>query len=213
MDGEGVELTPAAAKVLDYYRAHRKRHGRWPTLQEATAGLGFASDQAISYHLNKLADLGVVRKLRGARGIEIVGEDPDGFALPLVGKVAAGTPIACEEATDRRFDFRAKYDADGNFALTVAGDSLSGRGIFEGDTLIVAPRELVHHGELSVWRLAGPVYAVKEYDEVNQLLRPRNAAHKPIPLTARAEAEPVGVVIAVVRDLAGPPPRRGRGRA
>lgn len=189
-------LTDKQARVLALIRRRIGRAGRPPTLREIMDAFGFRSTNAARRHLAALERKGYVRLVSGvARGIELVDEpagdesgrpiDADTGGVPVVGRVAAGSPILAEENLEGVVA-ASEYFPQGRgwFALRVRGDSMTGDGILDGDLVVVRPREdfadnelgvIVVDGEATVKRLrrraghielipSNPDYAIRHVD-------------------------------------------------
>ena len=158
-------LTPRQREILDLIQRHIQETGVPPTRAEIARALGFRSANAAEEHLRALARRGAIELTRGrSRGIRLIGvggSDEDG--LPVIGRVAAGSPIlAAEHVEDHhRLDpglFRPRAD----YLLRVRGASMRDAGILDGDLLAVhATREAVN-GQIVVARL-GEEVTVKRF--------------------------------------------------
>ena len=121
--------------------------------------------------------------------------------LPLVGHVAAGSPILAEENIEDYVDVPELAGGDeGEFVLTVRGDSMKNVGIMEGDDVVVRPQEIADDGEIVV-ALVGEEATVKRFfreaDHVR--LQPENETMEPI---RTREARVIGRVVGVLRKVA-----------
>jgi repressor LexA len=150
-------LTPRQEEILLWIREFLERAGYPPTRAEIARGLGFRSANAAEEHLRALARKGAVALSPGAsRGIRLEGREagPREGILPVVGRVAAGTPILAEEniedtcpADPRLFQPRAHY------LLRVVGESMRDAGILDGDLLAVHRTPEARDGQVVVVRL------------------------------------------------------------
>ena len=139
-------LTDKQKNVLKLIADKLKEAGYPPTLQELADELGFSSKNAVLKHLTALEKKGYIGKRQGgaARGIRILEslgflDGPDENSVPLVGTVAAGSPLLAEQNVERYLTI-PKYllPAKGDFfALRVQGDSMIDAGIFEDDLVVV----------------------------------------------------------------------------
>ena len=143
-------LTARQQQVLDFVHDHRDRHGLFPTLREIQAHFGFASPFAVTRHLQALERKGVLQRQPGkARAFTSPSSARRGpvVDIPLYGVIPAGLPAANQ--ADIEPDSYVAVDAASLgvrphtrlFALRVRGDSMTGAGILEGDTVFLTPRE------------------------------------------------------------------------
>ncbi len=158
------ELTARQSQVLDLIRRHILDTGYPPTRADIATELGFKSPNAAEEHLKALARKGAIEMIPGtSRGIRL----PEPVGLPIVGRVAAGSPILAQEHIDDVCDlpgsfFRPRAD----YLLKVKGDSMINAGILDGDLLAVHKAEDARDGEIVVARIDDEV-------TVKRLRRPR----------------------------------------
>ncbi len=174
--------------------------GRFPSYREIGAHFGLTSPATVSQHIEALAAKGVLKK----QGRHYVPCDAVRFdqGVPIVGRVAAGSPItAVENIEDRiRWD---RLSGEGCFAVRVVGDSMIEEGIYEGDLAIVQSCEEVRNGELIVAYVGEDQEAtVKRYHRHRDRIElvPANAAYKPMRFHRNdTHLRIAGQVIAVLR--------------
>jgi len=160
-------LTARQAQVLDIVRRHIVETGYPPTRADIANELGFKSPNAAEEHLRALARKGAVEMVPGtSRGIRL----PEEQGLPVIGRVAAGSPILAEEHIEDRVDLPADFFRPrADFLLRVKGDSMIGAGILDGDLLAVHKTPEAHNGQIVVAR-------VDEDATVKRFQRTRNRA-------------------------------------
>lgn len=147
-------LTARQNEVLSLVKSHIAEFGYPPTRADIAAELGFKSANAAEEHLKALHRKGHIEMVPGtSRGIRLV---QDG--LPVVGRVAAGSPILAAEHIEETCDvaphmFRPAAD----FLLRVSGDSMTGIGIFDGDLLAVHKTPTARTGDVVVARIEDEV--------------------------------------------------------
>lgn len=148
-------LTPRQREILDFIRSTLEVLGAPPTRAEIAGAFGFASPNAAEDHLKALAKKGViVLDPRSARGIRLVEQ----LGLPLVGSVAAGSPILAVENQLGRIQFDAGLFAPrADYLLKVRGNSMTGAGILDGDLLAVHKTTEARNGQIVVARLEDEV--------------------------------------------------------
>src|SRR5215470_1893313 len=151
-------LTTRQQRVLDWIRRHLESTGMPPTRAEIAAGLGFRTASSAEDHLRALARKGVLLMTPGAsRGLRLR-EMPElpGTGLPLVGRVAAGSPILAAEHIEAhvRLD-PGLFTPRADYLLRVRGQSMKDAGILDGDFLAVHRSTEARSGQIVVARLAG----------------------------------------------------------
>ncbi|KDP84428.1 MULTISPECIES: transcriptional repressor LexA [Cupriavidus] len=167
-------LTPRQQQIFDLIRSSLQHTGFPPTRAEIAAKFGFSSPNAAEEHLRALARKGVIELTPGAsRGIRLKvsrsdSELPDQFSLPmagvmqltlpLVGRVAAGSPILAAEHIDRQYQVDASvFDVQPDYLLRVRGLSMRDAGILDGDLLAVKRASEAPNGKIVVARLGDDV--------------------------------------------------------
>jgi repressor LexA len=153
-----LPLTANQQKVLDWIRRHLESTGMPPTRAEIAAGMGFRSASSAEDHLRALARKGALLLTPGAsRGLRLA-EMPElpGTGLPLVGRVAAGSPILAAEHIEAhvRLD-PALFAPRADYLLRVRGQSMKDAGIVDGDLLAVHRSADARSGQIVVARLSG----------------------------------------------------------
>ncbi|MGE5794820.1 MAG: transcriptional repressor LexA [Bacteroidota bacterium] len=194
------ELTPRQAEILQLIRDTIEETGFPPTRMEISRMLGFASPNAAEEHLRALERKGVIEILDGtARGIRV----KEALGLPLVGRVAAGSPILAEEHIIGRYSvdpglFRPRAD----YLLKVRGMSMRDAGILDGDMLAVHKTEDARSGQIVVARLADEVTVkrLRRKGATVELL-PENPEFKPILVDARSPGFAIeGIAVGIIRS-------------
>lgn len=198
-----LNLTKRQSEIFEFIKAQIDKTGYPPTVREIGQGLGLHSPSTVHAHLAKLERSGVLRRDPSKpRAIEILVERTKRVmrpAVPLVGQVAAGTPILAEENIEDQLEIPAVIGADdGDYALRVKGDSMRDAGILEGDYVIVEKRNTARNGEIVVALLADGEATLKRF--YKDADRVRLVAENPryAPIVARDVALQ-GVVVGLVR--------------
>lgn len=177
-------------RLLDFLREHIAMHGYPPSQMEIARALGFRQNRSARYHLEALAQAGLIELSLGrARGIRLMDAPPAASGLlqvPLLGRVAAGTPIGSDPEVRREVGldpsvFRLRPD----YLLEVEGESMLLDGILPGDLIGVHRIEQARNGQIVVARVEGEL-TVKRLDTGKAYLRllPRNPAYAPIEIDA-----------------------------
>jgi repressor LexA len=197
-------LTRRQKEICDYLEDYIATHGYAPTLEEIGAHFALSSLATVHKHLTNLERKGVIsRKWNLSRAIEITlpTQATQAFALPLLGRVAAGAPIEAIETQDVLTipeDFvRRPHNA---FALRVQGESMIGEGILDGDFIVVESRPAADDGDTVVAVVNGEATVKKLYHQPNGQVRlqPANPQMTPIVVKGK-DLEIRGVVVAVLR--------------
>lgn len=198
-----ADLTPRQQQVYDLVRESLQENGMPPTRAEIAHALGFRSANAAEDHLRALARKGVVELLPGAsRGIRLL-ELPDDEGLPVVGRVAAGSPILAEEHIEDYFYvdprlFRPRAD----YLLRVKGMSMRDAGILHGDLLVVHRSPEAFSGQIVVARLEDEV-TVKRFRRRGRVVRlmPENPDFEPILVDLHQQSLVIeGIGVGVIRN-------------
>src|SRR5215475_9503588 len=144
-------LTARQTEVLELIRRHIQETGYPPTRADIAAELGFRSPNAAEEHLKALARKGAIEMIPGtSRGIRL----PEPVGLPIVGRVAAGSPILAAEHVEDVCAIPADFfRPQAHFLLRVRGDSMTGVGIVDGDLLAVHKTSEARDGEIIVARI------------------------------------------------------------
>ncbi len=203
------ELTDRQSEILKLVRELTEVSGFPPTRAEIAERMGFRSVNAAEQHLRALEKKGAIEISSGSsRGIRVLEPRPSGRAgrlmeLPVVGRVAAGSPILAEEP------LQGSYQVDPNlftpradYLLRVRGLSMRDAGILEGDLLAVHKTQDARSGQIVVARLADEVTVKRLRRKGNAVqLLPENPDFEPIEVDARSEALTIeGVAVGVIRN-------------
>lgn len=144
-------VTPAQHKIYEFIQQYIGKHGYSPTLQEVAKGIGISprSVSLISRSIHALVEAGwLAFHKKGYRNIELVSQNSNTL-LPLLGRIAAGTPI--EAIPDQQaLDLSFLLNTTDYFALEVKGDSMIEDGILEGDNVICKRQNTAKEGEIVV---------------------------------------------------------------
>jgi repressor LexA len=200
-----LKLTKRQQEIFEFIKQYSGRHGYPPTVRDIGKAIGLTSSSTVHAHLANLEKLGLVRRdPTKPRALELLGEaarkltGPAG--LPVVGRVAAGTPILAEENIEDYVEVPPIAGGeDGEYVLRVTGDSMVDAGILDGDYVIVHRQETADNGEIVV-ALVGEEATVKRYFRESDHIRlqPENASMEPI---RTREAAVLGKVVGVCRRV------------
>jgi repressor LexA len=221
------QLTRRQQQILDWITEFQREQGAPPTRLEICRAFGFRSPNAAESHLRALADKGALDLTSGrARGIRLpnrrrrkpeptpietaplsIGKHPlalsrQAGSLPLIGRVAAGSPILAEQNIEQEIDLGGNsFSPAAHYLLRVRGDSMIEAGILDGDLLAVHRSSEAQEGQIVVARL-GEEVTVKRFRREGErvLLLPANPAYAPIVVDPDGEALSIeGLGVGVLR--------------
>ncbi len=192
------ELTPIQQKILKFIKSCMVERHLPPTMREIAEFMGYRSDNAAYQHLQALQRKGVIELDGRSRGIRL--SEPLG--LPVVGRVAAGSPILAEQNIDTHVPlnpnfFRPRAD----FMLRVKGMSMMEAGIFDSDLLAIKKTSQAEQSQIVVARLEDEV-TVKYFKRRQNIvtLLPANPEFEPIKVDLRRQPFAIeGVMVGLVR--------------
>jgi repressor LexA len=196
-----IKLTARQNEVLNLVRNYIEETGYPPTRADIARELGFRSPNAAEEHLKALARKGAIEMTAGAsRGIRL----PGGQGIPIVGRVAAGSPILAQEHIEDYCEVPSSlFKPSASYFLRVRGDSMIEAGIFEDDLLAVHATTDVQNGQIVVARIEDEV-TVKRLKRTRSkhliLLLPENPDYEPIEVDLRDQDFAIeGISVGVLR--------------
>lgn len=210
-----MALTKRQQQVLEVVEQYMEEHGYPPTVREIGDAIGLTSPSTVHAHLKALEqsgalrrdatkpraiDLGERRREREARRPEPI-ELPGVRMLPLIGAIAAGSPILAEENVTEHIAVPEQITASGeNFLLSVRGDSMVNAGILDGDTVVIRRQEDCADGEIAACLVDGDEATVKRVRKIDGRVRldPENDALQPF---YPDHVVVMGVVVGVFRRI------------
>lgn len=207
------DLNSRQKQILDYIRVCIEERHLPPSVREIGEDVGLSSPSSVHMHLKVLEEKGyIVRKGSKSRSMSITdkGEpnkkdtaqtaDRDFATLPLVGRVAAGSPILAEQNIEEQIKLPIALIGDQNsFLLTVKGNSMIDVGIFDGDIVIVRETSQAHNGDIVVALIDDGATVKTFYQEKDCIrLQPQNPALEPI---YTRDAKILGVVTGLFRSI------------
>jgi repressor LexA len=194
-------MNERAREILHFIRSFAREKGFPPTIREIGKAFGIASTNGVRYHLTILEKAGYLqRRSRISRGTTTASN-----TIPLLGRVAAGSPILAEQNFEGSLEPAQMFgDPQGLFALRVRGDSMIDAGIHSGDYVIVRQQEQATSGDMVVALLEDEA-TVKYYKPRGQRIElvAANAKYSPIVVEPGTEFRILGVVRGVVRTVGG----------
>lgn len=198
-------LTARQQQIYDLIKDHISETGMPPTRAEIAYRLGFRSANAAEEHLKALSRKGAIEMVAGSsRGIRLLLEtnevDP---GLPLVGRVAAGSPILASEHIEHYYSLDPMlFKPHADYLLRISGMSMKDIGLFDGDLLAVHKTQTAENGQIIVARIDNEV-TVKRFECLGNTIRliAENSAYDPIlvhPNTIDFAIE--GLAVGVIRN-------------
>ena len=193
-----AELTSMQQRIYEYIASCIREQGYPPSVREIGEAVGLKSPSTVHFHLKHLEEAGVIEKGAGKeRAITLTVPTVPEDKVPIVGNVAAGSPILAEECIEDYLTFDTGGHGDEYFALRVRGESMLNAGILPGDLVVVRRQQTCSNGEIVVAMIEDEA-TVKRFSKQNGhiWLLPENEAYSPIDGTY---AQILGKVSAVVR--------------
>ena len=218
---DSPKLTPRQQQILDLVQSAIERTGAPPTRAEIAAELGFRSPNAAEEHLQALARKGVIELVGGtSRGIRLRSDTLRALnasrnkqfslplpglmqlTLPLVGRVAAGSPILAQEHVDRTYGVEATLFArQPDYLLRVRGMSMRDAGILDGDLLAVQKAAEARNGQIVVARLGDEVTVKRLHRTRHGIeLLPENPEFQPIVVGPDDPFALEGIAVGLIRN-------------
>ena len=195
-----AQLSKMQQRIYDFIAQTIQDQGYPPSVREIGDAVGLKSPSTVHFHLKHLEELGVIGKSAGkGRAITLTQEpqEPMEDRIPIVGHVAAGTPILAQECIEDYLTFDTGGRAEEYFALRVRGESMINAGILPDDLVVVRQQRTANNGEIVVALLEDEA-TVKRFSRRGSevWLLPENENYSPID---GRMAQIMGRVTAVIR--------------
>lgn len=200
---EYEELTQRQKEILSYIKRSIKRKGYPPAVREIGEAVGLSSSSTVHSHLNQLESKGFIRRdPTKPRAIEIIDGKPASYKdmvdVPLIGSVAAGSPILAVENIEDTYSL--PFDlvhAEESFMLKIRGDSMINAGIFNDDMVIVKRQNTARDGDIVVALIDDEATVKRFYKGFSHVrLQPENDLYEPI---ITKDVKVLGKVIGLLR--------------
>lgn len=201
-------LSERQLEILNFIKSEIKTKGYPPSVREIGEAVGLSSSSTVHGHLAQLEKKGFIRRdPTKPRAIEIVSNDIDDIKpakamlnVPILGQVAAGSPILAEENIEDTFPLPWDFVRSENvFMLHVKGDSMINAGILDGDLVLVRQQKTARNGEIIVALLENEATVKRFFLEKDCIrLQPENDSLEPI---YTRDAQVIGKVIGVYRQI------------
>ena len=198
------QLTERQTKILDYIRYVTKVRNYPPSVREIGEAVGLSSSSTVHNHLNQLERRGLIKRdpsksrtVQLVQDAEMDEQRRNAVLVPIVGNVAAGSPILAEQNIEDHVLLSPELAKDGYFMLRVRGDSMINAGIYDGDLVLVRPQHEATNGSIVVALVDGDA-TVKRFERANGHVKliAENPAYEPI---VTSNISLVGVVRGVIR--------------
>jgi repressor LexA len=184
-------------QIIEFIRQYSEEHGFAPSIREIAKAVGVRSTKAVKYHLDVLVKEGLLKRTdRQARAISTA-HQPD--ALPLIGRIAAGSPLLAIENVEAQVSLSRFNDC---FLLKVQGESMIGEGIMDGDMVVVRPQATAQNNDI-VAALIDNEATVKRFQRTKAaiVLQPANPAFEPIVVDgSKGDFRIIGIVVGLLRN-------------
>ena len=199
-----LKLTKRQQEIFDFIKRYSSKHGYPPTVRDIGRAIGLTSSSTVHAHLANLEKLGLLRRdPTKPRAIELLIDKAKSAVspgLPVVGRVAAGSPVLAEENIEDYVDVPDIAGGDqGEYLLRVTGDSMKNAGILDGDFVVVRPQDSADDSEIVV-ALVGEEATVKRFfkEKDHIRLQPENDELEPI---RTRDVRVLGRVVGVCRRV------------
>ncbi|MEX1043477.1 MAG: transcriptional repressor LexA [Acidimicrobiia bacterium] len=218
-DNHGGAIGPLSDRqqqVLDFIRSKVAERGYPPSVREIGDAIGLSSPSTVHSHLSSLVKLGYIRKdATKPRAIEVLAANPDSASapstrddehlrdVPLIGRIAAGSPILAAEDVENVMALPTDLVGNGPvFMLEIRGDSMIDAGILDGDYVVIRRQDHARDGEIIAALIDGEEATVKRLRRADGkvMLISENPAYEP--MVFERDVAIIGKVVTVLRKLA-----------
>jgi repressor LexA len=207
-----LNLTKRQQEIFDYIKRYSAKHGYPPTVRDIGKAIGLTSSSTVHAHLSNLEKVGLLRRdpskpraiellVDRAKRAKTAVESAAGGALPVVGQVAAGSPVLAEENIEDYVQIPDLAGGDeGEYILSITGDSMIDAGIHDGDHVVVRSQDTATNGDIVVALVGDSEATVKRFfrERDHIRLQPENELLEPI---LSNEVTVLGRVVGVLRRV------------
>jgi repressor LexA len=201
-----ASLTPRQRRILEFISDTVRERGYPPTVREIGEAVGLTSSSSVHAQLANLERRGHLHKdPTKPRAVTLTEPRAEGVVVPLLGRIAAGTPLLAAEHVEEYLTVPMGFAGGADhFALRVEGDSMIGAGILDGDVVVVRSTDAADDGDIVAALLPGPAEDEATVKRLKRsrgrvLLAPENPALEPFPMQEGGRI--LGTVVAVLRKL------------
>jgi repressor LexA len=200
-----ADITARQQRILDFISKTVRKRGYPPTVREIGEAVGLTSSSSVHAQIANLERKGFLRKdATKPRAMTLAEPKADAVTIPLVGRIAAGSPVLADEHVEEYVAVPENFaSAADHFALRVEGDSMVGAGILDGDVVVVRRQNQADDGDIVAALLEGPAEpeaTVKRLrrDGDRVMLKPENPTMRELEMI---DGRILGKVVAVMRRL------------
>lgn len=208
---EYKDLTKRQIQIFEFIQTYVKEHKISPSMRDICKGVGLSSPSTVHMHLKVLEDKGYIQKedaksrslvvsKGGSNKTDNYNKISNIISLPLLGNIAAGTPILAEQNVEEEVPLPASLiNNSSSFMLHVHGNSMINKGIYDGDTIIVKEQNTANNGDVVVALIDNDATVKTFYKEDNYIrLQPENDSMEPIFVR---EVQILGIVVGLLRSF------------
>jgi len=207
VSGGHDQLTPRQQRILEFIAGTVRERGYPPTVREIGEAVGLTSSSSVHAQIATLERRGLLRKDPSKPRAMTLSDTPhaEGVVVPLVGRIAAGTPVLADQHVEEHLVVPMGFAGDAqHFAVTVRGDSMVGAGILDGDIVVVRAQASAEDGDIVAVLLPGPAEDEATVKRLRRrkgrvMLVPENPALEPFEMDP--EGQLLGKVVSVLRRL------------
>jgi repressor LexA len=207
MASDAEQLTARQRRILEFIATTVRERGYPPTVREIGEAVGLTSSSSVHAQLATLERRGLLRKDPTKPRAMALSETPraEGVVVPLVGRIAAGTPVLADQHIEEHLVVPMGFAGDAqHFALRVRGDSMMGAGILDGDIVVVRAQATADDGDVVAVLLPGPAEPEATVKRLRvrrgkAMLVPEHPAMEPFEM--HPEGQLLGKVVSVLRRL------------
>ena len=194
------QLTERQRDIYEFIRDKIESRGFGPTVREIGEAFDIMSPNGVMCHLKALVKKGLILRTENrARAIQLVERKRTSTSLPLLGRVAAGSPLQAVEQSER-LDFKDLFGEPNYFALKVQGQSMIDNHIDDGDFVVIKKQHEASNGSKVVAMINDEVTLKRFFREKNRIrLEPANKSMNPIYIKPDENVQILGVLVGVVR--------------
>ena len=186
------DITSRQQRILEFIAETVRDRGYPPTVREIGEAVGLTSSSSVHAQLTNLERLGKLHKdPTKPRAMTLSDPKVDAVTIPLLGRIAAGAPLLADENVEEHLSVPRTFVSDrgDHFALTVAGESMIGAGILDGDVVVVRSQAAADEGDLVAALVPGPAEDEATVKRLGRrggkvLLIPENPAFQPLEMTS-----------------------------
>jgi len=205
LSGRRFTMEDKLNTTLAFIKAFQKKNGYAPSVREICAGLNINSTATAFDYINKLVDMGLLKKSdKKNRALGVMSKyskyNKDMIEIPLLGKITAGVPIEAIQDIEDVYSMPVDLFKKGQlFMLKVQGDSMINAGILDGDKIIVRQQSTCYNGDIIAAMIDGEATVKRCFKEEKQIrLQPENDKMSPIYCQS---ADILGLVVGLIRRI------------